>query len=575
MKTNTRIRRLVLLVIICLGVSSLNAQQVSKKWGKVTCRYENGEKSSRGRVDKAGRTGMWKFWDEQGHLHHTVLFFHDTMNGPYKEYNINKKVVVTGQYERGCKDGVWRFYNDEGKMISENTFDGGKLDGRQTTWFPNGDLREMLVCDDDMIVSRKAWYPGGRIRTVETYKNGLNEGTWFTYPEPLSEEDTFPSATDQYVDGKLHGWHYAFLGGKKIEEIHYLSGEADGTSTRWDEHGHLLCEENFVKGKRDGICTYYDCTQKLRTITYRNGQLHGAKKDYDRAGKLILSTWYNEGYRDSVKTYHGNGQVATCRVYAIGSSGVESSEYTEWDESGTKLLYGRYLGDQKYGEWYTYYTDGRKMSITNYVNGVISGPYTRWYANGNKMVEFIVEEDGSRASIAAWNENGKMLRPGSLRYNELVESANPGEMYNSTYLSNRSMIDKRIAENRPSFFQNEAIENYEISSLNKGGEDNVYPATLANPQFPGGDTAMQKFMDEHIVHPRRLSQMQGTVYVSYIVERDGSVSNLHAVQEVNGAPEFTLEALRVVNAFPLQIPGKIDGEPVRSRVVIPVQFNLR
>lgn len=575
MKTNTSIGRLVLVAIIALSVSSLNAQQASKKWGKVTCRYENGQRSSRGKVDHSGRTGMWKFWDEQGHLHHTAVFFHDTLNGRYVEYNINKDVVVLGQFKRGCKDGVWRFYSDEGKMVSENTFNGGKLDGRQVTWFPNGDVREILVCENDMIVSRKAWYPGGRIRTVESYKNGLSEGTWFTYPEPLGVNDTFPNASDQYVDGQLHGWHYAFLDGKKVEEIHYAYGETDGTCSRWDDHGHLLSEESFVKGKRDGICTYYDCQQKLRTITYKHGEMHGAKSDYDRDGKLILTTWYNAGYRDSVKTYHANGAEATRRVYAMGSTNVESSEYTEWDGNGMKLLYGRYLGEQKYGEWYTYYPDGKKKSLTTYVAGMINGPYTRWYANGNKMVEYIVEENGSRTSVVAWNENGKMLRPGTATYNELVESASAGETYNSTVVAQRPAIDRRIAENRPSYFQNEVIQYYEMPPAHNAADGRVYPASESAPKFPGGDAAMQQYMDEHLVHPRSLYNVQGTVYVSYIVERDGSISDLHTVQEVNGAPEFTQEALRVVNAFPSQIPGQVDGEPVRSRVVIPVQFNLR
>ncbi len=576
MKNYTTINRLVLLVIICFGVSSLNAQQASKKWGKVTCRYENGDKSSRGRVDNSGRTGMWKFWDEQGHLHHTATFLHDTLNGRYTEFNAKKDIVVKGQYDRGLKEGVWRFYSEDGKLISENTFSDGKLDGRQVTWFPNGDLREVMVCKNDMIVTRKAWYPGGRIRTIESYTDGMSAGTWFTYPEPLNANDTFPVASDQYVAGERHGWHFAFLGGKKVEEIHYANGEADGLSTRWDEHGHLLCEENFAKGKRDGVCAYYDCNQKLRTITYQNGDLHGAKTDFDRYGKVILITWYNTGYRDSAKTFHDNGVVATRRVYAIGSYSVESSEYTEWDEKGIKLLYGRFLGDQKYGEWYTYYTDGNKMSVTTYEDGAIRGPYTRWYANGNKMVEYINEDDGSRTSVVAWNEHGKMLRPGTTHYNELVESANPGEMYNNMLLARRPAIDKRIAENRPSFFQNEVIAHYETSSRsNTSDENTVHSAAIANPQFPGGDVAMQKFLNEHLVHPRQLSNKQGTVYVSYIVERDGSISDLHAVQEVNGAPEFTQEALRVVNAFPLQVPGQIDGESVRSRVVIPVQFNLR
>lgn len=573
MKTYITIGRLVLVGILTFCVSSLDAQQASRKWGKVTCRYEDGSKSSRGRIENCGRTGMWKFWDDQGHLHHTAFFFHDTLNGRYVEYNINKNVVVLGQYAHGLKNGVWRFYTDEGKMISENTFTNGMLNGRQTTWFDNGDVREILLCENDMIVSRKAWYPGGRIRAVESYKNGLSEGTWYTYPEPFNDADTLSVSTDQYVDGQMHGWHYAFYNGKKVEEIHYAKGEADGASTRWDDHGHLLSEENFMNGRLDGTCKYYDCNQVLRTVSYKHGELHGVKNDYDRNGRIILSTWYNAGYRDSVKTYHANGAPATRRIYAIGSEGTESSEYTEWNENGVKLLYGRYLGEQKYGEWYTYYSDGAKKSLTTYVNGVINGPYTRWYPNGKKMVEYIVLEDGSVVSQVAWNENGKMLRPGTPSYNELVESANPGETYCSSIVAQRPLIDRRLAENRPSYFQNEVIANYEMSRATV--ESTVYPASEARPEFPGGEAAMQAFMDKHLVHPRSLYNVQGTVYVSYIVETDGSISDIHAVQEVNGAPEFTEEALRVVNAFPAQSPGQIDGEPVRSRVVIPVQFNLR
>jgi TonB family protein len=167
-----------------------------------------------------------------------------------------------------------------------------------------------------------------------------------------------------------------------------------------------------------------------------------------------------------------------------------------------------------------------------------------------------------------------MLRPGTPAYNELVESANPGETYTSSIITQRSTIDRRIAENRPSYFQNEVIANYE-EMPRASVESTVYPASEARPEFPGGQAGMQEFLDKHLVHPRSLYNVQGTVYVSYVVELDGSISDIHAVQEVNGAPEFTQEALRVVNAFPSQNPGQIDGEPVRSRVVIPVQFNLR
>jgi TonB family protein len=575
MKTYTSIGKLVLLGIFSLCVTSIYAQEASKKWGKVTCRYADGDKSSRGHVDKMGRTGTWKFWGEDGHLHHTASFFHDTLNGRYVEYNEKKKVITVGQFEKGCKDGVWRFYADDGTLMSENTFVNGKLDGRQVTWYANGDVREILLCENDVVMSRKAWYPGGRLRTVETYKNGMNEGKWFTYPEPLAAEDTFPIAMDEYVDGKLHGWHYAFLNGKKMEEVHYVAGQQEGTCSRWDLHGHLCAEENYKAGQLDGTCNYYDCSRIIRSVTYSNGQLEGPQTDYGRSGEKLSTSWYHAGYRDSLKTYHPNGVVATRRIYAIGSEGTESSEYTEWNDQGVKLLYGRYLGEQKFGEWYTYYPDGKKMSLSTYENGILLGQYTRWYENGKRMVEYVVLDDGSYTPAAAWNENGKPIKPGTPHYDELVESSRPGEMYNSPVVATRSVIDRRVAEVTPSQFQRNSLDMESMSMLKTDELNLVYPASEVNTSYPGGITAMESFIESHLVHPKRLYNVQGTVYVSYIVEKDGSVTNIRPVQEVNGAPEFTDEALRIVKLFPKQIPGTMNGEPVRSRVVVPVPFDLR
>lgn len=575
MKRLTRVHQWLLTGLIFCMIPLLNAQEITKKKGKVVYRYENGNKSSAGRVSDYRKTGSWKYWDEQGDLHHTATYVNDTLHGPYVEYDRDESVTVIGNFSHGLKSGVWRFYYTNGQPAAEHTYADGRLDGRQITWYENGEVHEVLLCESDRLISRKVWYPGGRLRLVENYKNGVSDGVWITYPDPLTVRDTFPSVVDEYSGGQLHGWHYAFQDGQKMEEVHYSEGQTDGKCTRWDEHGHLQSIEIFTAGKRNGSCRYYDCNGVLRDVTYTDGVQTGPQVDYDRNGDTLHVTWFTEGRRDSIKTFHANGIMATRRVFATTAANTEHSEYSEWDTNGVRLVYGRYIGDMRYGEWYTYYADGTRKSLTTYSNnGDIAGPYVKWYPNGKRMIEFSVLENGATTPPLVWTEKGRPMRKGTTAYNQIVESAKPAETYNDP-VANRHIIDKRIAETTPPHLQFEAIEDLQEppAMIHAAEENMIYANADIMPEFPGGLSAMQAFIDAHLVHPAVLHNMQGTVLVSYVVEKDGSLSNIRAVQEVKGAPEFTIEALRVVRSFPKMQPAVKDGNPVRCRMIVPIQFN--
>lgn len=544
------------------------AQEITKKKGRVTCHYANGSKSASGHVDNYRKNGTWKYWDSEGFLHHTSTFVNDTLHGVYTAYDKDKSITIVGNYEHGIKTGVWRFYYADGQPSKEYTYVGGRLDGRQMSWYENGQVHEILVCSDDQVISRKVWYPGGRLRLVENYRNGVNDGTWMTYPDPLTANDTLPSSVDQYADGQLHGWHYAFHNGRKMEEVHYTAGQTDGSCTRWDEHGHLLSVENFKAGRRDGACRYYDCQGLLREVTYADGTQNGPFVDYDRNGDTLFVSWYSKGVRDSVKTYYPNGVVATRRVYAIASDNFEHSEYIEYDEQGRQLVYGRYIGNVRYGEWYTYYPNGKKKSCTNYKNGKVCGVYTKWYDSGSRMIEFTINEDSTQTTPVVWTEQGRLLRAGTPSYNEIVESAHPGETYTDP-LDQRAVIDQRMAQAAKPYLKFEAVPAQNTS------DEQVYTNPDFMPEFPGGAQGMQNYLHRHLVHPVVLQHMSGTVMVSYVVEKDGAITDVRVVQEVQGAPEFTMEALRVVHSFPTQQPGTVDGAPVRCRVIVPVRFAAR
>lgn len=95
------------------------------------------------------------------------------------------------------------------------------------------------------------------------------------------------------------------------------------------------------------------------------------------------------------------------------------------------------------------------------------------------------------------------------------------------------------------------------------------------PRFPGGQEALMRYLSSNIRYPGAAMEagVQGSVYVEFIVRRDGSVGGVKALRSPDG--ELTREAVRVVAAMPGWAPGKIDGRAVNVRYVLPIKFTLR
>lgn len=90
------------------------------------------------------------------------------------------------------------------------------------------------------------------------------------------------------------------------------------------------------------------------------------------------------------------------------------------------------------------------------------------------------------------------------------------------------------------------------------------------PQFPGGIKACEQFIKENLRYPDTESDVQGRVIVSFMVERDGSLSDIKVVRGLD--PAFDEEALRVVKMMPKWSPGVTDGKISVMRYTIPIIF---
>ena len=94
------------------------------------------------------------------------------------------------------------------------------------------------------------------------------------------------------------------------------------------------------------------------------------------------------------------------------------------------------------------------------------------------------------------------------------------------------------------------------------------------PSFPGD--SMQTWLKHNLVFPEAEKEQgkSGTVYVKFVVLKDGTVSDVVVLRGVPGAPGFSTEALRVVNAMPKWIPGQMNGRSVICSMTIPIRFAL-
>ena len=109
----------------------------------------------------------------------------------------------------------------------------------------------------------------------------------------------------------------------------------------------------------------------------------------------------------------------------------------------------------------------------------------------------------------------------------------------------------------------------------KEEENKVFDVVEQMPSFPGGMAALMAYLQKNIKYPPVAEEngIQGRVVCSFVVERDGSVTDIKVAKSVD--PSLDKEAVRVVGAMPSWIPGKQNGQSVRVKYTLPVTFRLQ
>ena len=106
-------------------------------------------------------------------------------------------------------------------------------------------------------------------------------------------------------------------------------------------------------------------------------------------------------------------------------------------------------------------------------------------------------------------------------------------------------------------------------------ETKIFTVVEQMPMFPGGDAALMGYLRDNMHYPTVAAEngVQGRVVVGFVVERDGSITDVNVIRSVD--PSLDREAMRVVKSMPRWTPGKQNGSAVRVKYQVPVAFRLQ
>jgi protein TonB len=103
----------------------------------------------------------------------------------------------------------------------------------------------------------------------------------------------------------------------------------------------------------------------------------------------------------------------------------------------------------------------------------------------------------------------------------------------------------------------------------------IFTVVEEQPGYPGGEEARISYLQQNIKYPEEAKELgiQGKVFVTFVVEVDGSISDVRVLRGIGGGCDE--EAIRVVRSMPKWVPGKQRGVPVRVQFNLPIKFTLQ
>jgi len=236
----------------------------------------------------------------------------------------------------------------------------------------------------------------------------------------------------------------------------------------------------------------------------------------------------------------------------------------------------------------TFFPSGKRKEVATYKTGAKTGEIFNYYPNGTlytvKQVtpvsKVLYDAINQEYIISSTNDStGKALVVDGNGYylgfdDEFKYIAEEGNL--KAGLRDGDWKGQEIDKEGKITF----IERYDNGKSQGGqsvdGTRNVinYTSRVINPEFPGGEEAFGKFLQRNIKYPARARErnIQGKIYISFVVEKDGSLTDIKIIRDPGGG--LGDEGVRVLKLSPNWVPGLRFGRPMRMLYTVPINFSL-
>ena len=200
---------------------------------------------------------------------------------------------------------------------------------------------------------------------------------------------------------------------------------------------------------------------------------------------------------------------------------------------------------------------------------------------GRVFVGFVVEKDGSISNVKVLKGIGSGCDEEAVRVISSMPKWKPGKLKGKPVrVSYQIPISFQIGNPQKTKEQDNSGETSKVGEVKKtvpyGPDKNgVYQIVEEMPKFPGGENALMDYVAKNVVYPKEAQEkgISGRVFVGFIVEKDGSVSEVKVLRGIGGGCDE--EAVRVISGLPKWKPGKQEGKPVRVSYQMPINFKLQ
>ncbi|HRW96813.1 MAG TPA: hypothetical protein P5104_04725 [Bacteroidales bacterium] len=320
--------------------------------------YRKGFLVSRERINRLDsqnrKQGNWKFFHDNGLVKLEGRFLNDRENGYFKEYDQNGKLISASKWLDGEKQEevselakleVVRDYYPDGKVMIFQTFKNGIPHGIRREYSQEGEIVSGAVYENGKRIAEgitgqdgvrngpwKDFYSTGELRAEGAYKNGEKSGKWKFYHRNGNIEQT--GEFDQH--GRPVGkWLWYYPSGNLLREENYIKGKADGMMIEYTEEGDILAQGDYIDGEEEGQWKY-NLGNYSEEGGYSYGLRHGVWKHFYEDGSLKFEGEFIDGKPHGTHTFYwDNGNVKDKINY---ESGIREGEAQSFNYDGTLLI---------------------------------------------------------------------------------------------------------------------------------------------------------------------------------------------------------------------------------------------